>query len=132
MLRDFRDRNILGEQVRIVVEEPWDFKSKLGNNILTGNVKDAAIKRGDRDYLVIRTSPFLFNGVEVTSVGAANRYDETDDMVSILKNGGTISAGLVFFLDGSNLSIQDVENSIEKFDGFGGLIGSIKVTSDNE
>jgi hypothetical protein len=116
---------LINKSFEASIGEPWDFQSKAGQNKLTGTILAVSDESSSVDWLLLKVSPFRYEGNEIKKVVGINRYKTSQNLFGDLLDGNTVTLNFMFPINGYELKNDNILTELADESKFSFLVGSI-------
>ena len=125
-----RDR-LVGKSFDISIGEPWDFVSEAGQNKLVGTVLAISSFDADKDWILLKVSPFNHQKITISHVVGVNRYVSSQDVFSEIEKSNNVTLNFMFPIDGHELKSDTLLADLQNESSLSFLVGSLVSARDS-
>lgn len=121
---------LVGKLLDLSIGEPWDFVSEAGQNQLAGTIVAISDSDSEKDWMLMKVSPFNYQGVSINSVVGVNRYVSSQDVFGEIAKGNNVTLNFMFSVNGREFEQGSILTDLQDESSLSFLIGSIVGVSD--
>jgi hypothetical protein len=123
--------SLVDRAVVATISEPWDFRSRTGDNQLTGRIAATSAPDEPAEWLLCQVARFEIGGKTISTVAVVRRYAGEEPVRQLLAHSST-TAHLLYDQSGVALTPERVRTILaapatRPPAGLGFLVGSLRI-----